>query len=533
MKHFSKILKPVLLFLLLVNLLGAQTTLNGSITYISHENAYMDLGKKAGLQVGDSVRVERGSTLLGIAIISQLSGSSSALTAIDPTSMTWQIGDLVKVQGPEPVEILEPVLNISDTSITVQKPGQVFLDSSAYEARVPITMDLGQDRFAPSFTGYISTRIDDRGGDPDAPRTTTGSLYGQFNVLDIGIQHLDASIFLRSSRSSTDSTSDTKLYSLMFSYNNPDNRFSYLLGRLYHPQFSSLGTVEGLGVSWSSDKRVIALVAGQESNLYNTIDKVNRGKFGLLNESHFKRGNYQIGTVVETESNELARSYLLLKSTLRLNKGLRIQNYGEFDLDIFDQSISQSLISLSRFRSSFNWRMTSRLSSSSRYSYRQNIFDLLDTADTEYDIAARHSFNSSLRWSSRSGLMFSGQASYRTDGSGRSIQMYGLNFGDRSFTARDIDLNMGSTLMLSYLSEGGRSYARMSKQVLPWLRLDLYDELFYYRILGETTFRIRHLPEISLAAKVPGLNRLRLRMRFEQEDGVTFYRLSFSASRQF
>ena len=55
----------------------------------------------------------------------------------------------------------------------------------------------------------------------------------------------------------------------------------------------------------------------------------------------------------------------------------------------------------------------------------------------------------------------------------------------------------------------------------------------YGPIMGEADFRIRHMPEFSLAAKVPGLNRLRLRTRLEQEDGDIFYRLSLSASRQF
>ena len=87
--------------------------------------------------------------------------------------------------------------------------------------------------------------------------------------------------------------------------------------------------------------------------------------------------------------------------------------------------------------------------------------------------------------------------------------------------------------MFSYLSEGGRVYASIGRDILPWLDVDLYDEVFLYRILGESSFRTRHLPEISLSAKVTGLQRLRLRTRFEPENGELLYRVSLSASRQF
>jgi len=99
--------------------------------------------------------------------------------------------------------------------------------------------------------------------------------------------------------------------------------------------------------------------------------------------------------------------------------------------------------------------------------------------------------------------------------------------------SRALSLNAGGMAMLSYLSQGGRIYTSVGKKLLPWLDIDVYDEIFLCRILGDTSIQTRHLPEISFSAKVPALQRLRLRTRFEQENGQRLYRISLSASRQF
>ena len=534
MKQLNKNILPNLILMLVLtgSGIGAEL-LTGSITYISRDQAYIDLGKKSGVQVGDSVKVYRYDDFLGIALISQTSGASSAMEALDPASIAWDIGDDVQVEvalTSTNKVLLAPV--VEDPSET--KPlAQVFLDSSAFNPRTPSNMSLDVDRFSPSFTGYVSTRVSDRGGDTSGVRETTGAIYGQFKVLDLGIRHLDVSTYLRSNRSSGDTLTQTSIYSIMLSYDNPGNRFSYLLGRMYHPQFSMLGTIDGLGLTWNSDQRIVAVAAGVMSNINDIQGQIQRNKFGLLDEEQFKWGKVQFGVIGETESGQFSRNYLLLGSSARLSPSLRLRGYTEFDLDLQDQSKFQSTVSLTRFRASVNWRPWRSLISSSRYSYRENVVHLLDTAETEYEQAARHTFNTNMSLMLGSGMTISGQASFRGDGTNRKITIYGLSFNHRNFSSQALKLNAGGMAMFSYLNEGGRVYASVGRDVLPWLDVDLYDEIFLYRILGESSFRTRHLPEISFSAKVPGLQRLRLRTRFEHEDGELLYRFSLSASRQF
>ena len=519
--------------MLLSGLVSGQEFIKGSITYISRDQAYIDLGKKAGIHIGDSVKVYRDDDFLGIALVSQASGASSAMEALAPTAIAWDIGDNVQIKVRLPAS--SQVLTVPIAGVTSEtKPlARVFLDSSAFTPRTPSNMSLDADRFSPSFTGYVSTRGSDRGGDTSGVRESTGSIYGQFKVLDLGIRHLDLSTYISSNRSSRDSVSRTSLYSVMLSYDNPANRFSYLLGRMYHPQFSMLGTIDGLGLTWKSDQRILAVAAGLMSNINDIQGQNQRNKFGLIDEERFKWGKVQFGVIGETEAGRFSRNYLLLGSSARLSPSLRLRGYTEFDLDLQDQSPFQSAMSLTRFRASVNWRPWRSLISNSRYSYRKNVVDLLDTAQTEYDQAARHTFNTNLSLMLNSGVTITGQASFRGDGSNRQIKIYGLSFNHRNFMSKSLALHAGGMAMFSYLSEGGRVYASISRDVLPWLDVDFYDEVYLYRILGESSFRIRHLPEISLSAKVPGLQRLRLRTRFEHENGELLYRFSLSASRQF
>ncbi len=505
----------------------------GTITYLSRDQAYIDLGKKSGVQVGDTVQVFSDEKVVGIAIVSQTSGSSSAIEATEPATMNWDVGDNVQVEVKLP-ESSQTVSAAIIKSPSESKPVlKVFLDSSSYTPRTRSNMSLDAHRFAPTFSGYLSARASDRGGDTSGVRESSGSISGQFKILDIGIRHLDASTYIRSNRSSRDTSSQTNIYSIMLSYDNPTSRFSYLLGRMYHPQFSMLGTIDGIGLTWQSDRRVLAVAGGLMSNINDIQGQAKRNKFGLINEERFKWGKLQFGVIGETESGAFSRNYLLLGSTAKLSPRLRLRGYSEFDLDLQDQSQFQSTVSLTRFRASVNWRPWRSLISTSRYSYRENVVDLLDTAETEYEKAARHTFNTNLSYMLGSGMSISGQASFRGDGTNRHIQIYGVSFSHRKFTSKSLSLNAGVMAMFSYLSEGGRVYASVGRDILPWLDVDLYDEIFLYKILGDSSFKTRHLPEVSFSAKVPGLQRLRLRTRFEQEGGELLYRISLSASKQF
>ncbi len=526
-KHLS------ILFVFTLGLSLGQEKVQGSITYVSRDNAYMDLGKKAGVQIGDSVEVSRDSEILGVARVVQNSGSSSSLKALRPNVIGWEIGDLVSITSQPPEDQALSEHAVDEVAYSKQTTRQVFLDSSAYKPRKRSNMSLDPDRFSPSFSGYISTRYSERGGDSTGIRTGTGSLYGQFKVMNLGIRHLDVSMYLRSSQSSTDNQFETRLYSIMFSYARPDSPFSYLFGRLYHPLFSSLGTLDGLGVTWQSNRRTIAITGGIESPSLRPTTNQSRSKFGIIDKERFRWGNIEFGNITEIEAGELARNYLLVSTSIKFGRKLRVRGYSEFDLDVLDQSPTHNAISLTRFRTSMNWRAWRSLSSNLRYSYRENVIDLLDTAETEYDLAARHSLNTSLNWITQSGLSLSGQISLRGDGSDRQMKIYGLSLNHRNIFSSDLSFNSGAMAMYSYLSEGGRVYGSVGKRVLSWLDVDIYDELFFYQILGDTEVHTRHLPEISLSAKVPGLQRLRLRTRFEQEDGELLYRFSLSASRQF
>ena len=534
MRQSAKIIIQCLSLILLLSVSGfGQELVRGSITYISRDQAYIDLGKKVGIQIGDTVQVFRDEKLLGLAIVSQTSGASSAMEALNPVPLAWEIGDVVQAEVTLSEADLPRSTTVTEGSSDPKPALRVFLDSSSYKPRTTGNMSLESHRFAPTVTGYISTRVSDRGGDSSGVRESSGSISGQFKVLDLGIPHLDATTYIRSNRSSRDSIAQTSIYSIMLSYENPASRISYLLGRMYHPQFSMLGTMDGIGLTWRSDQRVLAVAGGLMSNVNHIQGQNKRNKFGVIDEERFKWGKVQFGVIGETESGAFSRNYLLLGSTAKLGPRLRLRGYSEFDLDLQDQSQFQSTVSLTRFRASVNWRPWRSLMTSSRYSYRENVVDLLDSAETEYEKAARHTFNTNLSFMLGSGMSITGQASFRGDGTNRQIQIYGVSLSYRKFTSQSVSLNAGGMAMFSYLSEGGRVYASIGRDILPWLDIDLYDEIFLYRILGDSSFKTRHLPEVSFSAIVPGLQRLRLRTRFEQEGGDTLYRITISASTQF
>lgn len=504
----------------------------GSITYVSKENAFIDLGRKIGVQAGDTVLVFTEGEGMSLAIVMNTSSSSSSLLALNPDGMNWKIGD--SVQTTIQRNIARPLLSeMSDSSASAPPPAQVFLDSAIFKPRLSASRSLKQRSRFPDVSGYLSARLDQRGGSDSIPDTRNLALYSQLRAKGLLLEHLDASMYLRGSESSSSGGTATHIYSMMLEYANPSSAFKFYLGRMYHPQLSMLGTVDGLGLSWNGASRVISLLGGAAPSLSGTAGLDSRQKFGVVDEEKFGWGSVQIGSVSELSGSSLSRSYLLLGAIIRPLKSLRVRTYTEMDMDPGDASPNQAVLSITRFRASMNIRLLRSLNTNLRYSYRENVVDLLDTAKTEFELAARHALHSSLSWIATQGLSFSGQASLRTDGSGKDIQVFGLTVNHRGFGPHAIHWNAGSMLMLSYLTEGARLYASTGFAWFPSLEIDLYDEIYAYRILGDNKTRVRHQPELSFSAQVPGLNRLRLRTRFEQEAGETFYRISLSASKQF
>ena len=532
MKYDFLILKVLCLLLIGLTIGFSQTNVAGNISYVSKDNAYANLGKQAGIMTGDTLRVSRGDTLLGVALVTQSGASSSALIPIDSTIINWEIGDqvsatrlLAQTRGDSKLTNLPPD--------TLPRPviRQVFLDSSAYQSRVSTVVSVTPNKFKPAFNGYVSARFIEIGGDSTGLSRSTGSVNAQFSVRDLGLKYLNATVFLRSSQTSTDTLLTTRLYSFMLDYARPGSRFSYQFGRLYHPQFSMLGTVDGGGLTWQGDNWLLGVLAGQVAN-FTALQLPNSQKAGIIVKRQIATGDFEIGNVIERSGTQLSRNFLFFGSSWRPGKTFRLRSYAEFDLDLTDASAAQSVVSLTRVRSTAQWHFRRSLRSSLRYSYRSNVIDLTDTSFIIEHLAPRHTLNGSLSWYSANGLALAAQAVYRTDGSGRSIETLGLNMSASEISPWNLDINAGLMAMLSYVSQGGRLFAAAERPVLPWLQIELYDELFAYQIRGDTRFRLRHLPELGCSLKLPLVNRLRFRMRLEQEDGITLHRFSLSASRQ-
>ena len=511
----------------------SKTSLLGKITYVSTDGAYMDLGRKAGVQAGDSVVVLHNKDVLGSAVVIQTSGTSASLKPMVVDALPWQIGDGVQVfitLPPEPTPLSDQV---QDTTVTPSKPATVFLDSAVFTPFKSTRTKAQEQGYRQRFSGYLSARADTRGGNGASGTSNNLALYGQFRVRDLGLEHLDASLYLRGSESSSASSSGMQVYSVMLEYANPASPMRLYLGRMYHPQFSMLGTVDGMGVGWLGKHRSLALLAGSETPIPGAPAAATQQKFGFIEEENFSWGNLQFGSVSQFSTAGLARTYLILGSTFRPHRALRVHSYAELDLDPQDNSVNQDAVSVTNFRTALNWRFLKNFSSNLRYSYRENVVDLLDTASTEFDLASRHAVNLGGSWLISPYMSLSTQASLRTDGSGRDIQVYGLTFNHRSLGRRELKLNSGAMAMLSYVTRGGRLYASLGYTVSPRFDLDIYDEVYIYKILGDDVIRVRHLPELSVSAKIKGLSRLRLRTRLEQEGGELFYRISLGASRQF
>ena len=464
-----------------------ERVISSSVSYISAGTVYLDAGRSRGLEVGDTLTVVRKSQPRGIVVITAVSSSSSSAATVSQTA-TFAIGDSAFIRKSIVVQEAVP------PGVTTGAGGQ-----SSSPPLSPRESNIVSGRVALQYgaVGVFGNPLDY--SQPAAVvRIDIGRLFGT---------GLAFTMYGRTSYDLTDqlgrfqqsARTQTRMYELSLTYENPRAWYGYGIGRIYSRFVGGLGTFDGGQVFVRTGQFTVGVLGGAQANYITSSVNLDQQKFSAF-------VNYAWGGDVFTTSDitlaygqqrfqgELDRDFLYLQASLRFGSELFFYQSSELDLHIINDG---QLTRHPRVTNSFltlNYSPLRWLSITAGYDAARTIHlfeSMKSIPDTLLDLTLKEGFRGSLtfRLPYNLSLTTSGNVRLASGTTGAARTVAGTL---RAFDVMGSQVNLGAhyaNVQGLYTSGNDITFdldAWIARSLSIGLRLDRYD----YRV-GEQRARFR------------------------------------------
>lgn len=196
----------------------------GKITYITSDLIYTEIGSDDYASLGDTLRVLRRGSEIGLLVITNLSRKYSVCQSLVPTDI-YQLGDRVilhNIKQPKPVT--------QETTIypKVSEQEQTQVESTGRKF---------------NHKGSLSLRFSQSGSAGKSISRGLAAANYRFSIL----QPFKISLMIYGNRDFTDR--DWNIYQVQLALGNPSDRWYGQVGRVYSPSLSAIGPTDGLLVT--------------------------------------------------------------------------------------------------------------------------------------------------------------------------------------------------------------------------------------------------------------------------------------------
>ncbi|MFH1850747.1 MAG: hypothetical protein ABIA75_00220 [Candidatus Neomarinimicrobiota bacterium] len=355
-------LKLLLLILLAICAgIGARPVISaqGRITYLTAELVYCDLGSSAGVAVGDTLTVMRRDDLVGLLVVTNLSGNYSVCQPQLPIDQLL-LGDRVVLEKLAPVALPAP-----------DKPQQSI---AAPQSARPVLRHQGSLSWRYSDSRFSATSYSrsvaalNYSISIDRPRTLRLSFYGNRNFSD----------------------QRWNIYQFQLALGSGRDRLQAQLGRVYAPELAGIGITDGahLGLRLAENWSVGALAGLQPlpGSLDYSTDVSKFGAYGSYRRNHSQRRfATSLATVGQYYGGGIDREYIYHNLRWETRRWLDLSFNQTIDLDRSDNLAYRNSLEWTSLQASLRLKphravtITSRLSSRQRVIYRSVYGDRADS----------------------------------------------------------------------------------------------------------------------------------------------------------
>jgi len=304
------------------------TRIGSRVSYISGSTFYFGAGRQRGLAAGDTAVVLRGGRSAVKAVISAVSGSSSAAQLIT-AGETVSVGDSVLV-----VKFLAtPKHTVATGTSQLGVPARGNQSEGA----------LVHGRVGMQFVGAGPTSGSWNFAQPSLlVRLQIGRLFGEgFSFSMFGRSTYDLGPI--SQRAIEGRRLDVRMYEMNLSYDNPASWYGMSLGRLNPRYVYGLGTVDGAQFTARQGNIVAGILGGSQPDYRTSNVDPERQKFaGFINLSwgsgDFGPGDITLAYGQQLYKGKLDRDFLYLQSSMTLASRLYLFQSAEVDLHRLDNA---------------------------------------------------------------------------------------------------------------------------------------------------------------------------------------------------
>jgi hypothetical protein len=396
----SEFIKYILFILILCftgNLYAQNETVVCNISYISRENVYVDKGKQAGLEVGDTLVAEKDgkiTTSLLVVYIAQYSASCSIISQLEQLKVGIPVR-LVKRRGKD----------IRTTIPTIQPKKSIKKASSK---------SVKSERFA-RINGGISFQWYHY-EDESVSKLNYDQPTVRFNLKARQIFGKNYNFIMKmrlrriqSSRNYSPYTPQddwqNRIYNFYFSYEDLDSPVNYRIGRIISNEISGVGYIDGLLLQHNLSHNIQwGVYAGVQSEWQFAGSEFSLQKYGLY--FNYLTGDYRsqrwkatIAFSTTYHGKTVSRENIYFQSSYR--SGSKLSIFNSFEIDVnrsWRKEKAGDLFSLTSFYLSARYKFSNFVSSGITYDNRKNYYtyETRDLPDIVYDMAFRHGVRADL-----------------------------------------------------------------------------------------------------------------------------------------
>lgn len=377
------------------------TTVAGSINYISRDLIYISLGVESGIAVGDTIRVERDGLLIAKALVVHVAEETSSARVLH-SDQSLQTGDTVRF-----THIIFPETN--ETDLTANQT----LATAATRPRTGSRLLTPR----PASTGRVVTRLFGfHDGSPEGYSSLQPSLFVNWEGNRLAGQPFEWAITGRIRRDLGPGASEGQfgpngtpltLYQGWVGWHTDEcGPVGFQAGRIRSPLLSGIGLMDGGRVDFRPHVNwTIGLSGGYQPDLQSA--EITTDGTRLAGELRYRRGDwngtrYEGGLAVVQQSlkGQLDRRYLVHQSSFRTARAFQGWLGVELDMNAAD-SVNNGVRQFTSGYMNARWRITRTTS----WSLRANTIrfvKLLEThksiPDSLWDDARRNGVSSDVRF---------------------------------------------------------------------------------------------------------------------------------------
>lgn len=457
---------------------GSPTPLAASVSYISGSSIYIDGGRGAGFDVGDTLIVSRKQDTVCTAVIVAVSSSSSSARVL-VQNLPPSVGDRAAVSkvvlsrsSQSPLPIPRPTIPVAISSQNVVS-GYVALSYAATSWQGN-SFDLSQPGAVLKFT---IARLAGSG--------MSFSMYGRatYDFNSPAAQRTPTSRF------------DNRLYEAALSLESPSSWFGFSLGRVSSRYVAGMGLFDGAQFYVRMGGLKVGAFGGWQPGNTMTSFETKKQKFGGFVSYGWGAGVFNSSEVTVAYGKgmvggRLDREYLYVQSRLRLTPNLFFYQSTEVDMHRMEAGEPTSKLGLTNTYVSLTFYPLQWLNISGGYDATRSIY-LFETmksiADTLVDQSLKQGLRGSVSVRLPMNIVMNAIGTVRP-ASGTNPEAHTFGGGLRIADIRNSGISVGGqyTKIASLYTDGVDVAADVSWWVTERLSATLRMDRYQYTALGES-----------------------------------------------